>query len=111
MSLKNLIEHEKWAFAHKDEASCPTTYDVQRYRDVREHNASIDYIQGAAEKMFGKYCIWRQEKRDVYGDGTYSTECGEMFSFTDGTSTENKAKYCPFCGRLIDEVPEEMEHE
>lgn len=71
----------------------------------------VDELIMEIKKMIGKYCIWRQEKRDVYGDGTYSTECGEMFSFTDGTAKENKAKYCPFCGRLIDEVPEEMECE
>jgi predicted SpoU family rRNA methylase len=68
MSLKNLIEHEKWTFAHKNEASCPTTYDVQRYRDVREHNASIDYILGAAEKVITERDQLLEEVRDLIKD-------------------------------------------
>jgi hypothetical protein len=65
LSLKNLIEHERWPFAHPDEATCPTIYDIQRYRDVREHNASIDYIQGAAEQVISERDELLQELRDL----------------------------------------------
>jgi hypothetical protein len=44
-------------------------------------------------------CIW------VFNDdggGFFDTECGEAFCF-DGGSIDKEFKYCPYCGRKIEE--------
>jgi hypothetical protein len=34
------------------------------------------------------------------------TECGHEFVLENGTPTENKMVYCPFCGKMISEEKE-----
>jgi len=46
-------------------------------------------------------CAWRQE------DGLWRSECHNEFALFDGTPLENKMKYCCFCGKPIEEFPEE----
>ena len=50
-------------------------------------------------------CIWVRDNED--GD-VYETQCGEMFMFIGGGVKDNGAKYCMYCGGLI-EVEEELE--
>lgn len=45
-------------------------------------------------------CVWTFEEDDLW---SYSTGCGNMFIFTDGTPEENDCKFCCYCGgKLID---------
>ncbi len=43
-----------------------------------------------------KSCKWMQDE-----DGNYETDCGEMFTFTEGRIKENLFLYCPYCGGRI----------
>jgi hypothetical protein len=45
-------------------------------------------------------CKWEQDE-----DGNYHTGCGCRFWFEEDTATENKIKYCGFCGHTILDVP------
>ena len=51
MTIQNLIEGEKWTQRYNDEKSCPKSYDIQRYRDVKEHNGSIHSLSVAMETV------------------------------------------------------------
>ena len=46
-------------------------------------------------------CVW---KWDEHNDDFWDTACGESFCFIDGGPKENHTKYCPYCGRLIEEA-------
>jgi hypothetical protein len=43
-------------------------------------------------------CQWTRDD-----DGIYSTGCGGMWEFTDGTYQYNSVKFCPYCGKAIAE--------
>ena len=44
-------------------------------------------------------CTWTE---DV--DGVWVTHCGKNFILNYGSPSENNAKYCVYCGKLIEEV-------
>lgn len=44
-------------------------------------------------------CFWTYDLED----DTYYTACSQSFMFNDGDWIENRFKYCPFCGKRIDE--------
>ncbi len=46
-------------------------------------------------------CKWKPEKPEWDFDGTYNTSCGELFTISEGTPTDNKMNYCCYCGKLI----------
>ncbi len=48
-------------------------------------------------------CTWTYYEDDV--QDYWATGCGELFCLNDGTPTDNKMKYCSYCGRLILEMP------
>lgn len=43
-------------------------------------------------------CVWVQD-----GDGYWTTTCCNAFEFTDGGPVENGARFCMFCGQLVEE--------
>jgi hypothetical protein len=43
-------------------------------------------------------CQWTRDE-----DGIYSTSCGGMWEFTDGSYQDNSVKFCPYCGKGIAE--------
>ena len=45
-------------------------------------------------------CIWSEDE-----DGNYHTGCGTAFTFMNGDVSENHMKFCPFCGKTIDDRP------
>ena len=45
-------------------------------------------------------CIWSQ---DDAGHDIYSTSCNNTFRLDDGTPSENKMKFCCFCGGRLEE--------
>lgn len=45
-------------------------------------------------------CTWTEDC-----DGNWETTCGEMFSFTDGSPTDNGARFCLYCGDRLEPVP------
>ena len=38
--------------------------------------------------------------------GVWITACGETWEFMCGGISDNSVKYCPFCGRLVEEEDE-----
>ena len=52
------------------------------------------------------YCDWTQEDED---SDTWVTSCGKLFDLYEGAPSENKMKYCCYCGNEIKEhlfIPE-----
>lgn len=46
-----------------------------------------------------KSCSWKNE-------GEYwETDCGNAFTFTAGDPTENRMKFCPYCGKALQHLP------
>lgn len=48
-------------------------------------------------------CHWMQDGEPE--SDTWSTACGGMFAITDGTPSENRMRYCCYCGKPLSEVP------
>ena len=46
-------------------------------------------------------CNWTQEDVD-YDD--WDTDCGECFTFFDSGPKANRFKFCPYCGKKLQEV-------
>lgn len=46
------------------------------------------------------FCIW---KRGTYDDH-WETSCDDAFQFADGGPRENNMRFCPYCGRVLQEV-------
>jgi len=46
-----------------------------------------------------KYCHWYEDE-----DGVWHTDCEKMFVLNTGTPTENKMRYCCYCGKNLVEV-------
>ena len=51
-------------------------------------------------------CTWTQSSDPDMPD-TYITDCGEMWSFTDGGPADNNVRYCHSCGKPVVEVKNE----
>lgn len=45
-------------------------------------------------------CKWEYDDMHDY----YDTECDEAFTCIEGDLKDNKIKFCPFCGKEINEV-------
>lgn len=43
------------------------------------------------------FCHWLADDTD----GSFDTDCGNKFQFFDGTPSENKFRFCPYCGKKI----------
>lgn len=54
-------------------------------------------------------CTWTLEDPS---NGAWGTECNNIFSLEDGTPSENRMRFCCFCGRLLlEQILEEEEEE
>lgn len=47
-------------------------------------------------------CNWNQ---DGEGCDTWASDCGQYFTLNEGTPTENKMKFCCYCGKPLTESP------
>lgn len=50
-------------------------------------------------------CVWAEDGED----GPWASSCGHYWQFTDGTPTENDMKFCPFCGKPLEQVARDEE--
>lgn len=50
-------------------------------------------------------CVWTYD--DI--DDKWDTDCGEARQFTEGGPTENKARFCCYCGGKLVAKPIETE--
>lgn len=92
--------------AHTYDGACPDRHD----HEARDPNCkACQAIQLAEALLKGanpNACEWKED-----ADGNWDTECGECFCFADGTPTENKARFCPYCGKPIREKRYTFEQE
>jgi len=74
---------------------------VQELRDrqmdeIEEQAKQIQELEAEKEQK----CKWTYD--DNYD--MWETECGDAFCLTNGTPKTNKMKYCPYCGKLIEQA-------
>lgn len=51
-----------------------------------------------AKANASRTCQWTEDE-----DGNWDTGCGECFSFADGKPSQNKQRFCGYCGgRLVE---------
>lgn len=66
---------------------------------------------GAAQRLAGREretCTWT-EQDDLDMPGTYTSSCGEMWSFIDGGVKEDRVTYCHHCGgKVVPASPQEQ---
>lgn len=41
-------------------------------------------------------CVWKYDP-----DGYWQTQCGDQFCFSEGGPTENRVKFCHYCGKAM----------
>ncbi len=44
-----------------------------------------------------KFCTWEYDHFYDY----WETSCGDAYQIVDGTPTDNKMKFCPYCGKEL----------
>jgi len=44
-------------------------------------------------------CIWEEDE-----DSLWHTGCNNIHMFLDGSPAENTCKYCPYCGKTLEEI-------
>ena len=80
---------------------------IKEYYSVSFSDEAIQNIDEALaelkELMQVKGCKWTDEN-DGYFDG-YKTACGQIQYFGEGEISDNKYKFCPYCGGKIDYTP------
>ena len=53
--------------------------------------------------MANDKCAWTYEE-EAFDTNLYDTSCGQKQEFMSGSVDDNQYKYCPYCGREIEEV-------
>lgn len=49
-------------------------------------------------------CNWTSEGDPDYNEGRWTSDCGNDFLLTEGTPSENKLKFCCWCGKSLTET-------
>ena len=85
--------------------------DVRIYRGFATHSTKQLLAYGAAQRLAGREretCTWtEQDDKDM--PGTYTSSCGEIWSFIDGGVKENRVTYCHHCGgKVVPASPQEQ---
>lgn len=52
------------------------------------------------------HCQWNEDE-----DGNWFTDCNNAFTFNEGSPSDNKMQFCPYCGKLIYQRDHEWEQE
>ncbi|HQE74721.1 MAG TPA: hypothetical protein PLS96_12175 [Myxococcota bacterium] len=109
------------AFAHaayKEHPSYEGVGDIVYYHPNAKPANCIDLFTrdqllayGAAQRLAGQQretCTWtEQDDKDM--PGTYTSSCGEMWSFIEGGLKENRVTYCHHCGgKVVPASPQEQ---
>lgn len=74
-------------------------WDTPLWKDVP---ATAGYINALRDALAStETCTWTSLE-DMDTPDTYQTECGEMWSFVDGSPAENHVRFCHKCGKNIE---------
>lgn len=57
------------------------------------------FMAGAAAAENLSPCIWTSDPID----GGWDAACGDKHWLTDGTPADNNMRFCPYCGRRLEE--------
>ncbi len=68
--------------------------------DGHAHNSAVRIIGELEAELKKHTCLWTREV-DPCGEEHYEAGCGNAHEFHDGTPTENRCDYCPYCGKPI----------
>lgn len=52
-----------------------------------------------------RYCIWKDDEWDGW------ITCDGFYYFTEGTPEENRMKFCPYCGKKILQVIQDLDED
>jgi rRNA maturation endonuclease Nob1 len=52
-------------------------------------------------------CKWKYQE-DAYEEH-WTTECGEAFVFFEGSPKDNHIRFCPYCGKPIEQIEQKEE--
>ena len=95
-----------------------TTIDIAREaggRAQQNKNCDVEYLMSAgALKAFEAFvradereqalaapvCSWGQVD-DLHTPDTWEAECGAMWTFTEGGPKDNNMRFCPECGKPL----------
>lgn len=77
-----LQEVEKWFEKHS--------------ADIEINNGYVFLCRNGIFDTETQQCEWTQDS-----DGTWNTECGQLFIVNDGTPEDNNMKFCAFCGEKL----------
>ena len=74
-----------------------------------KHCTCVPALRKEIERLKQKYeppaCKWEYD----WHQDTWDTSCGQSFTVIDATPSQNDMRYCPYCGKVIDEVVENRE--
>lgn len=76
-------------------ATCNTDYG-EGLSDGYE--GAIRVVHDVAHEYEKYVCEWMQ---DDGATDVYDTECGNSHMFIDGSPSDNRYEYCPYCGKKI----------
>ena len=48
-------------------------------------------------------CFWTHRPEQYGQSGYWETSCGHIFILIDGTPIDNEMKFCPYCGKRLEE--------
>lgn len=87
-----------------------------KFHYINGKNKTSDYIEFLLSRIRSKHfeikkqketCRWKLTT-DWYDDEiVYETSCNSYHWFDEGNTKFNRFKYCPYCGKEIDEIKSE----
>jgi len=88
-----------------DEADASRTiYDDAKWLPVAEHSIGtpVSDPKHPAHTIYRRaVCDWTLDNPE---HDVWATSCDELFIIIDGSPTDNKMKFCPYCGKSIKET-------
>ena len=82
----------------EEKQACHINAEVYTERKIGK---IIDIINELAEEYNKDCCEWKQyDENDIYYTG-----CEQIHMFIDGSPTDNKYEFCPYCGKKIKVAP------
>ena len=84
-------------------------HSITWMEEIVDDQAPIGAILYALQDSVGRnvsifeeaVCNWHQDD----DDGTWATDCGGIFVIIEGTPSDNKMKFCAYCGKPLVEHP------